>query len=256
MKRKFYIPILVLCLCLYGCLGPWGTIDVLYESLITIYENVDYGGNVEVRSYPLQNRNHVVAVKIPTEVYAHYYLRADGWNEHFKQINPDWEIWHERHRELSRKNGDVGFDRYVDVSNGPFMHCVWNTDNLMTAMSIVSNADFDETHPAGTPLDDIVDITYYSYKSIIENDYALPEGRYCHSDCHYSVTKLLSEFESEDSLFMESTCSFWTINEYSFWLEVVQEPTLAMQHTFTVTIEFEHGEPYSFSFDMDFTSAE
>ena len=122
-------------------------------------------------------------------------------------------------------------------------------------MSIVSNADFDETHPAGTPLDDIVEITYNSYKHIIENDYTLPEGRYWYGYCHSNETKLLSEFVKEDAIFMESR-DFDSIYKTSFKLGVVQDPTLAVNHTFTVTIEFENSEPYSFSFDMDFSSAE
>lgn len=241
MKRKFYILILGLCLCLCGCLGPFKTEKWFYESLITVYENVDYGGVSEVLSFPSQRR---VIVAMPTKIYAHYVWEGYEW---LKQNNPDWEIWHERHRELSRKNGDVGFNREEDVTNGAFMHRVWNTDNLMTAMSIVSNADFDETHPAETPLDDIVEITYNSYKHIIENDYTLPEGCYWYGYCHSNETKLLSEFVKEDAIFMMVD---------NFVLYFVDQPTAAQHHTFTVTVEFEHSEPYSFSFDMDFTSAE
>ena len=61
------------------------------------------------------------------------------------------------------------------------------------------------------------------------------------------VTKKLSEFQPEDAIFME-------VDRFS--LSFVDQPTAAQNHTFTVTVEFEHSEPYSFSFDMDFSTAE
>ncbi len=246
MKNISHALILATCLCLYGCLGPLTETYCFYESLVSIYENVDCGGESEVErssSFP-----HTVVVRIPTETYACY--TWDSTSERWKQDNPDWELWHERHRELSQKNGDVGFNRNVNATDGcAFRHRVWNTDNLITSISIVSNADFDENHPAGASLDDVVAITYKSYKNIIENNYTLPEGALGYGYCSYDVTKILSEFESEDSLFMESTMAYGN----SFWLKFVQEPTMIMQHTFTVTIEFEYGEPYSFTFDLDLT---
>lgn len=246
MKNVSYSLILAICLCLYGCLGPLTETYYFYESLVSVYENVDYSEEVEVErvsSFP-----HRVVVRIPTETYARY--TWDSTPERWKQDNPDWELWHERHRELSQKNGDVGFNKNINDTDGcAFHYRVWNTDNLITSISIVSNTDFDENHPAGTLLDDVIAITYVSYKSIIENNYTLPEG-VGYGNCGYDVTKLLSEFESEDSRFMASTVGGYG---NSFWLKFVQDPTLAMQHTFTVTIEFEHGEPYSFTFDLDLT---
>lgn len=246
MKLKLYIPILALCLCImYGCyLGPWTEIYWFYESFIVAYVNVDYSEDVEVSRIPLQSR--CVSVIIPTEIHAHYVF--DGFSERWKQDNPDWELWHERHRELSRKNGDVGFDREVDVTNYVHNPKVWNTDNLISTMYVVSNADYDDVHLAGVSMNDIVEITYSTHKPFIENGYKHTDANRSVND--YSgdwVTKRLSELQPEDSIFMEAGY---------FSLRFVEQPTAAQSHTFTVTIEFEHGEPYSFSFDMDFPSAE
>ena len=106
-------------------------------------------------------------------------------------------------------------------------------------------------------MNDIVEITYITHKPFIENGYKhmsevdgvmqFDRDRATNDYSGDKVTKKLSELQSEDAIFMEAD---------SFLLSFVDLPTSAQSHTFTVTVEFEHSEPYSFSFDMDFTSAE
>ncbi len=161
--------------------------------------------------------------------------------------------WKERHQELSLRYGDIGFNTWTAVDH-PFI-VTWAFP--FEVFDVVSNADYDAAHPAGVSLNDIVEITYTTHKPFIENGYKhmievdgvmqLDKDRAINDYGGDKVTKKLSELQPEDAIFMEAD---------SFSLSFVDQPTAAQNHTFTVTVEFENGEPYTFSFDMDFSTAE
>lgn len=222
----------------------WG--EDFRESFVEAYWNVDYSesANIEIEGYFGR-----FMVTLPRRVYAQQFYNREPETEEERLLQ-------ERFEELSEKNGDVGFDRWVSgtVDNLPD---VWNTDNLISAISIVSNADFDESHLAGESLADIVQIEYCTHKQFIENGYEHQDEQRAVNDYTGDVvTKLLSEFSKEDSLFMD-------VNFYEYGNSIgnrftfVQKPTLSMLHTITMTIEFEDRiVPYKFSFDIDFTPVE
>ena len=173
---------------------------------------------------------------LPTDMYAQC-LQYEPTREKEK-------VWKERHQELSLQYGDIGFDTWTAVDYPSIGSWAFPFE----VFDVISNADYDAGHPAGVSLNDIVEITYITHKPFIENGYKHTDASRPTND--YSgdkVTKRLSELQPEDAIFMEAD---------SFLLSFVDLPTSAQSHTFTVTIEFENSEPYSFSFDMDFTSAE
>ena len=179
-----------------------------------------------------------VQVEIPTYIYA----RRSGalW----EPSNKEDDAMVEAYGELSKVYGDSGFNTWCAVDEPSLTSWAFPFE----VFDVVSNADYDAAHPAGMSLNDIVEITYTTHKYFIENGYKHTDASRATND--YSgdkVTKKLSELQSEDAIFMEAD---------SFSLRFVEQPTAAQSHTFTVTVEFEHGEPYSFSFDMDFPSAE
>lgn len=252
MKRIFHTIILILCLCLYGCSVLWPEQTIFFDSYVVEYDNIDYSGEPELF---INNNRNLVTVNLPTETYAFY--AWEGISETWKD-NPNWELWHERHRELSQKNGDVGFNMEWPYLWGPYRNSVWNTDNLISAITIVSDADYDLAHPAGVSLNDIVEISYVTHKPFIENEYRhmiVVDGvkqvdidRPTNDYGGDVVSCILSDMQlPDDAIFMDSD---------SFSLRFTNQPTAAKNHTFTVTIEFEHSEPYSFTFDLNSTSVE
>lgn len=251
MKRIFSASVLCVCLCICGC-SLMQERGFFFESYVIEYVNIDYEGEPKIQC----DAKNKVAVSLPTERYAFYVW--DGISDVWKQSHQNWAQLHERHRELSRKNGDIGFDQIIDLEVwGTTGVVVWNTDNVISAITITSSEDYDNTHPAGVSLNDIVQITYTTHKPFIENGYKhmIEVDGVLQFDKHRStndysgdrVTKVLSELTPADAIFMDVD---------SFSLSFVNQPTSALNHTFSVTIDFEHSEPYSFSFDRNFASAE
>lgn len=149
-----------------------------------------------------------------------------------------------RYKELSTRYGDTNFNSWVSYPS--FRPCSWAFP--FSKFTIVSDADFDEDHLAGTPLDDIVNIIYTTHKPFVENNYKHVDIRRSSNDYSgYKETKRLSELTPEDAIFMEPK---------SILLGFPVNPTIAQTHHFTVTIHLEGQEPYSFELDADFSSAE
>lgn len=252
MRRVFNISIMYLCLCFCGC-GIVQETGYLFESFVTGYNNIDYNAKPELRYIS----DHEIAVILPTEIYAYY--AWEGISERWKQDNPDWEVWNERHRELSQKNGDVDFNQIINLEVWGHSVEVWNTDNLISSITITSSADYDIAHPAGVSLNDIVEITYTTHKPFVENGYKhtivvdgveqVDKDRPTNDYSGDSVSCKLSEMQlPTDAILMSSD---------GFVLHFANQPTSAKSHIFTVIVEFEDRiVPYTFSFDINFSPVE
>lgn len=68
---------------------------------------------------------------------------------------------------LAIRNGDVGYNRWLEFWEYPSAFA----DNFQT-MHITSNADWDEEHPAGKPLDDLFRVSVRSWKQ--RDEYGAP----------------------------------------------------------------------------------
>lgn len=147
---------------------------------------------------------------------------------------------------LSEKYGDTSFDRTVKI---PY----WITDPSAQAYSFVSieitsDTDFDETHPTGTSLADLVMIHYRSIKPFIDSGY---EGYRDNSDpSRYSTRfdKHLSEIDADD---LKLLYLHWG-NKIDVSLSFDRRPTLSKVHTFTVTCTDDRGKVFFDSIEMTF----
>lgn len=223
--KTFTSKLLYVCvaLLLCGCERSY-----LRESFVLTYKTIDGLGNVEIQ----KDAHNGLYVLLPQTIYASsssYYVN---------------DIIGERYEELSGKYGDVNFNRWVyeaqiraDSWAFPFY-----------TFTVVSDADFDEEHPAGAPLDDVVDIKYYTYRLYIENGYRHTDERAWTSNDYSGdwVVKRLSDLAPEDAVFMDPT--------EPIGLSFVSTPTLNRQHHMTVTVWLETCQPYTFEFDMDFVA--
>lgn len=243
MKKHMMLIFSVASFLLSGCMLLLGEGDVFFSSYVLEYQDIDYQGEAV-----LHNRIGRVAIDLPRKLYA----RQNVW----QSDAPEQVELHTKHQELSHRNGDVGFDTWGwgDSDSYPHVH-VWNTDNLITSITVVSDADFDTDHPAGVNLGDIIEIAYTTHKPFIDNGYKhLDSSRAINDYSGYERRKLLVDFTSEDSLFTDSKHSYVADFDYqrcAFELQFTEFPTQSTCHTLTVTFNFERG-PYTIEFDMNF----
>lgn len=256
MKRLFHTLLIGGCLLLGGCqaVTDWLYPKVYFKSFVWEYANVDHSKEAEVAVYSSRD----IEVALPFYAYARQNVRE-------KEDASSQEL-HAKHQQISQANGDLYYNKWFEDNDSDFEHftTVWNTDKPFSAITIVSDADYDEAHPKGTPLNDVIDISYYTYRHYIKNGYKHAEDRVEHSDCRNPwgdmVTKTLSEWDAEDSLFMDYIAKAYGTTlrpNPTFILGFTSEPTIEQLHHFTGTINIEgNPQPYTFEFDVDFTSAE
>ncbi len=131
--------------------------------------------------------------------------------------------------------GDLGYDRKI--------HLILNIINVSSyypeilSIDFVSDADFDEAHPAGTSLKDCMQITYTSAYEYVSSGYTSEKPR--------EQTKLLSEIESQDLLLLLSLPS----KTFSF----IKTPEIEMKHTLTAKIELSDSTIIETSIDYRFS---
>lgn len=136
----------------------------------------------------------------------------------------------ERYLELARRNGDTCF--YQLTYPLWYMNRGALADNFRS-LSIVSNADWDEAHPAGTPLDDLFEVGLAVYGPFIRNGYTYVEEPSYGLSCYVGVRKRMDQLEPPD---MEAS-----VNDGPA-LYILSYPTLAREHTLTLTITTTEGK--------------
>ncbi len=243
MRRYMILILSVVPFLLSGCTLLLGEGDVFFSSYVLEYHDIDYQGEAV-----LHNSIGRVAIDLPRKLYA----RQNVW----QSDAPEQVELHTKHQELSHRNGDVGFDTWEWGESDSYPHVyVWNTDNLITSITVVSDADFDPDHPAGVNLGDIIEIAYTTHKPFIDNGYKHPDNSMASNDYSgYKRKELLVDFTSEDSLFTDSKHFYVADFDYqrcAFELQFTEFPTQSTRHTLTVTFNFERG-PYTIEFDMNF----
>lgn len=137
-------------------------------------------------------------------------LLSEG--KHFEKKSQTFEELSEKYNDLSYNNNLVPYTNNAIA-------------NRFVSMSMYSDADFDEKHPAGTLLNDIVSFYGESIYPYIKNNY---EGEW------YSQTnKKLNELSEEDLVLLR----FRGDNPVNMGiLSFDKKPTKAKKHTFTLTI--------------------
>ena len=122
--------------------------------------------------------------------------------------------------------------------------------NDIVLINVVSNADFDEQHPAGTLLNDIIRFAGTSINEFLQSNYIYQydwnnkpanfpaESRFTGFTYESPVNKLLSEITPKDLLFLT------TYSWFGFLL-FEKEPTLSKEHELTVTVVLDNGKVLS-----------
>ncbi len=135
---------------------------------------------------------------------------------------------------LCTAHGDLGYNKRISLILNIMNVSSYYPDIL--SIDFVSDADFDETHPAGTSLNDYLLITYTNAYEYVSSGYSSEKPR--------EQTKLLSEIESQDLLLLLS----------SFTLSFIKTPEIEMKHTLTVKVELSDSRILETSMDYFFLS--
>ena len=140
----------------------------------------------------------------------------------------------EQFLKIAERNGDTSFNR--KVFNGERLGEAF-ADNFHE-LHIVSDADWDEEHPAGTLLDDILSVRMYSFAEFIRNGYhdlarnkSEPLGDYRSLQI---IQKRVSELTSDDMEIIAYSISDMTLQTKSPVIVFTSAPTLEKEHTLTL----------------------
>ncbi len=148
----------------------------------------------------------------------------------FRSTGEDKELYDS----ICAENGDTSFNRdvtlIVDLIN------ISSSYPDVASINVTSDKDFDAEHPAGTPLNDCLEVTFYSAYQYIQSGYNEDELS------RDKQTKLLSEVSSTEFL----------LNTYRREFEFVKQPTLLGTHTITFSLTSVSGDVFEDSLEFDF----
>ncbi len=144
---------------------------------------------------------------------------------------------------LAAQNEDIGYDwgcYYLHIGDHISNQGIYPG---ITGILITSDHDFDDSHPAGTSLNDIFNAHYFSYTQFL--------GDVDHSDVAPG-DPTLGRTEKRCSEIDNGELS--VIHPYHFYLYPAHAPTVWKdRHLLTVTLTDENGVEHSASVEMDFT---
>ena len=128
----------------------------------------------------------------------------------------------DKFHELAQKYGDISYNRRVV----PFRNNA--LANELTGISVVSDSDYDESHPAGTQLDDIIYFNGESFYSFVSSGYRGQESTF--------FDKPLNELLAEDMKLLDID---------DMWFRFSTPPTASQEHNITLTITDADGNTFT-----------
>lgn len=213
MKPRFTIISIICCLPLFtSCLG---TITVQYDN-----EPV-------ARGYVFSDRINCDA-RIQNGL-ATFYLVVDEEDESVRYYHKGDEEFNK----LSLKHKDSFSGRLIEGRPGVFGHCLAMD---FTSIDIVCDKDYDELHPAGSSLADIVTYEAISIFPWIKSGYKSQTTVYC-------ISKPLSKVEPDDMTM---------IFPLNFRLSLRSRPQEKSDYSFHITLKTYDGLVYEIDQDVTF----
>jgi len=147
----------------------------------------------------------------------------------------------DKFNELAAQNEDVGYDWEDEFIGPPHIHTALYP--RIMDIKITSNHDYDDSHPAGTSLNDIFMAQYYSYAQFL--------GDVDHSDVNVRYIELgytqkpCNEIDDRE---------LSVIAPWGFALSPMQLPTAwTGKHQIIVTLTDENGKKHWYPAETDFS---
>ena len=221
----------------------------IYLSLLLIGTFVFVGCSEKIGDKFYPSENYVTRYQDPLSSYAAVYGSIDEYpvpsqsvvqfminlrvtestvNSQYYDIIIDRQTDATKFKELAQKFNDTEYNMIHDVVPPPVMYV------QSASLNIVSDQDYDATHPAGSSLNDLFLVKYASVDHILQN--------------HYDMTRT----EQQVALglyvwqFMESVDAFNQkrpiLVGFDFWFYPTEFPTGNKQHRFTITYKNVEGK--------------
>ncbi|MBQ5670075.1 MAG: hypothetical protein IIV29_05235 [Tidjanibacter sp.] len=267
MRNKLLGALMVLTLLgsTIGCTREWKTLFGTYkyvhiQYIVEQYVNFDHAffefDRTESTLYMAVSHSSENCPIIHNTYQDKYELEWDGANIIAPKCE-DSECSHEEcveFRVLAQKNGDGKLDVWEPDDNQITSACAQN----FTDITITSINDYDENHPAGTPLDDVVNVLFHSYKTMVEDGVFLGKlDKYGNGRRPDRISKKLEELTPHDmsiivSRFSPNRYQFSIPSASSFTFTFESLPTLSQQHTLEIVFVSDEGEEFRFEVDVDF----
>jgi hypothetical protein len=153
---------------------------------------------------------------------------------------------------MCEKHGDMTFSRTLTIYNFHLKPRYSDADFL--SIEVVSDADFDADHPAGTLLNNLLTANLLSAKPYIDSGYTeydfFDDGLIKYS----IINKSLVDISVNDLTLLGTGGAWYRVygDEYIGSLIFEKEPTMSKTHTFTVTMTADDGRVFTDSIQMTF----
>lgn len=223
--KRIYLGLILICTFVFvGCSEKIGDKFYPSENYVTRYQDplssyaAVYGS---IDEYPVPSQS-VVQFMINLRV------TESTVNSQYYDIIIDRQTDATKFKELAQKFNDTEYNMIHDVVPPPVMYV------QSASLNIVSDQDYDATHPAGSSLNDLFLVKYASVDHILQN--------------HYDMTRT----EQQVALglyvwqFMESVDAFNQkrpiLVGFDFWFYPTEFPTGNKQHRFTITYKNVEGK--------------
>lgn len=157
----------------------------------------------------------------------------------------------EKFQQLSIKHNDTSWNQWIYESeerSGTFATVLKHDYSSIT---ITSDTDYDELHPAGTPLDDIVGFQGYSYKPFFDSGYKwlgyYPDGNAT------TIEKTLNELTNEDMTALAKRARNDSMQHpYDFAFNFLSLPTASKVHNLKIKFTSDTGSEFAYYTTVDF----
>lgn len=119
---------------------------------------------------------------------------------------------------IADKTGGGNYNNYL-------VYPVIAVSKNIVSVNLMSNADFDASHPAGTPLDDLVIFHALTSYDFIQNGYK--------GERYKTIHKKLNELSEDDLMYIMVNGSY---------ILFTKMPEMEMNHRLTMTVKFDDGQ--------------
>jgi DNA-directed RNA polymerase specialized sigma24 family protein len=202
----------------------------LYKWLYETYENdlFSYGIAFGISKELLEDAIH--------DVFLHLYEREhklwESQNMKFYLLN----CLKNRIRTIKKKEMNTDIDFNQVLANGALPMVATFADNF-SKMVVTSNADWDEAHPAGTSLDDVLQVRINSSSDFVHDGYDMGEYKYeflQNYDYLKTIEKRPSELTAADMKMVYYSLTDFSSQTKSPVIVFTSAPTLEKEHTLTL----------------------